>query len=297
MTDPSQLDEEVDALYALRPGEFTTARDALAKRLRGEGRRDDAAAVKALTRPTVAAWAVNQLARGEPDWTQALATAGRRLEEAQAALLEHGDRDAWREATAAQREAIDRLARLAERLVRVERGSLKPALRDQIRETLQAATIDPGAREAVAAGRLTRELRPTGTFGAAAGGRARRKERAGHDAAPSDRAAEAAGVERGARAARRSAERDARSALRRAEKDAAAARNAGERAAQAAARARKAHAAAAAALAEAEQAVRKRAEELDAAERAEQGAAAALAEREASLERARAALDALDDGG
>src|SRR5690606_4481206 len=133
-----------------------------------------------------------------------------------------GDRDAWREAAAAQREAIDRLVGLAERLVREERGSLTPALGDQIRDTLQAAAIDPDAREAVAAGRLSRELRPSGAFGAfgelpaEGGGRRSVGTRTGS-------------AEREAQAARRAAERDARSGLRRAEKDAATARGAAER--------------------------------------------------------------------
>jgi hypothetical protein len=52
-----------DDLYALPPGEFTRARDERAKGLRKEGRRDEADEVKALRKPTVAAWALNQLAR------------------------------------------------------------------------------------------------------------------------------------------------------------------------------------------------------------------------------------------
>ena len=46
-----------DDLYALPPGDFTRARDERAKALRKEGRREEADAVKALRKPTVAAWA------------------------------------------------------------------------------------------------------------------------------------------------------------------------------------------------------------------------------------------------
>jgi hypothetical protein len=159
----SHITEEVDALFELRPGEFVAARDALAKRLRGHGQRADAAEVRALARPTVAAWAVNQLARREPEWTQALATAGQRLERAHQQLLRRGDRDGWRAATSDQRQAIDRLVRLAEQVLREERGSVSVSLRDQVRQTLQAATLDPDARAAVLAGRLTRELRSGGS--------------------------------------------------------------------------------------------------------------------------------------
>jgi hypothetical protein len=203
----SQIERDTDALYELRPGEFVAARDALAKRLRAEGRRAEADAVKGLPRPTVAAWAVNQLARREPEWTRALATAGQRLEEAQTALIEQGDRTAWREATAAQRESIERLARMAERLLRDERGAVSPALRDAIRETLQAATIDPEARAAVSAGRLDRELRASGLLGADAS--ARRTERRGVPAEEDDGAATGRSG-RGATAPPKTARSDAR---------------------------------------------------------------------------------------
>ncbi|HXS45756.1 MAG TPA: hypothetical protein VN751_14105, partial [Solirubrobacteraceae bacterium] len=59
-------DDAVDRLYGLAPGEFVPERDALAKALRADGRRDEAAAVKALAKPTVAAWAVNQAVRSQP---------------------------------------------------------------------------------------------------------------------------------------------------------------------------------------------------------------------------------------
>ncbi len=171
MAHSSQIEDEVDALYDLRPGEFVAARDALARQVRRGGDRAQADRIKALPRPSAAAWAVNQLARREPEWTQALTTAGRRMAEAHTALLEDGDREGWRRASAEAREAIDRLVRLAEGLLREERGSVSNQLREQVRETLQAAATDPAARELVATGRLTRELRPPGGLPNLAGGR------------------------------------------------------------------------------------------------------------------------------
>src|SRR4051794_35497767 len=56
---PTMVDE-ADELYGLPDAEFTAARDALAKRLRAEKRREDADAVKALRRPSVAAAAINR---------------------------------------------------------------------------------------------------------------------------------------------------------------------------------------------------------------------------------------------
>src|SRR5438128_1632089 len=57
------LDAQIDALYGLSLGEFTAERDALARRLRKEGDREGADAVKRLAKPSAAAWLVNQLAR------------------------------------------------------------------------------------------------------------------------------------------------------------------------------------------------------------------------------------------
>src|SRR5206468_5728848 len=64
---PTDLDTRVDALFALDPSEFIAARDRDAKELRAAGRGDDAAFVKALRKPTVAAWALNQVVRTQPD--------------------------------------------------------------------------------------------------------------------------------------------------------------------------------------------------------------------------------------
>src|SRR5262245_1771567 len=55
-TVPSDLADDVDALYKLPLAEFTAARNALAKRAGADG-----ANIKALEKPTAPAWAVNQL--------------------------------------------------------------------------------------------------------------------------------------------------------------------------------------------------------------------------------------------
>lgn len=77
----------VDELFALAPEGFTAARDALARRLRSEGDREAATAVKALRRPTAAAWALNQVVRQHRDEVEALVHAGEALAEAQQEAL------------------------------------------------------------------------------------------------------------------------------------------------------------------------------------------------------------------
>jgi len=142
--------DEADDLYGLPLGEFTAARDALAKRLRGEKRREDADFVKALKRPSVAAGAINLAVRehGADD----LLAAGEELRSAHGALLDgSGDADAVRAATSREREAVRDFARLA-----LGDGA-SGATEEKVRATLHAAAVDDEVRELLEAGRLERE--------------------------------------------------------------------------------------------------------------------------------------------
>ena len=142
--------DEADELYGLPDDEFTAARDALAKRLRGEKRREEADEVKALRRPNVAAGAINRAVRehGADD----LLAAGEALREAHEALLSgDGDAAAVREATAREREAVRDFARLA-------LGEDATASTDEkVRATLHAASVDDDVRALLEAGRLERD--------------------------------------------------------------------------------------------------------------------------------------------
>ncbi|HYM57352.1 MAG TPA: hypothetical protein VES79_05260, partial [Solirubrobacteraceae bacterium] len=161
--------EDADALYGLALDEFTGARDALAKRLRSEKRRDEADAVRALRKPSLAAWAINQSVRGHPDETRALLDAGAALREAHEALLRGGDADAVRAASEHERDAIRRLTGLA----REELGPrASEATAEKIRSTLRAASVDEGVRERVAQGRLEREAEGAATGWPPAAGKA-----------------------------------------------------------------------------------------------------------------------------
>src|SRR4051812_23137763 len=75
-------DERVARLYGLPLDRFTAERNALAAELSSDGDRDAAAAVKALRKPSAAAWAANQLVRAEPDLVEALLGAGGELRQA-----------------------------------------------------------------------------------------------------------------------------------------------------------------------------------------------------------------------
>src|SRR4051812_28617732 len=61
------VDDRADALFAVPLEDFVAERTALARALRAEGDRPAATAVGKLRKPTPAAWALNRLARSDPD--------------------------------------------------------------------------------------------------------------------------------------------------------------------------------------------------------------------------------------
>jgi hypothetical protein len=222
------IEQAMRELYALPPGDFTSARDARVKELRADGDRDAAAAVKALRRPTVAAWALNQLARSRAEDVERLLDAGVRLRSAQEELLGGGDRAAFQEAATAERDLVADLTADATTLAS-EAGERSGGLREKVAETLHAAALDEETAEELRAGRLTREREAIGGFGAAGGGPAppsaakKEKKTPRPSAKRSDRESES----RQRLAAAKTDEQQARRELEAAEK---AVRNAQERA-------------------------------------------------------------------
>jgi len=159
-------DDAIDRLYGLALEEFIPARDALSRELRDAGRRGEATAVKGLSKPTVAAWAVNQAVRSQPPAARELWEAGDALAAAQQAVLSgKGSGADLREAAERERTAVDPLVEAARGLLTSSGGDLSETTIDRVRSTLHAAAIDPDARDEVAAGRASRERAPRGVFG------------------------------------------------------------------------------------------------------------------------------------
>jgi len=154
---------DADELYGLPLEQFIPERTALAKELRAAGERDEAAAVAALRKPTVAAWAVNQLVRSQRKAVAALLAAGDELRKAQDELLAgRGDARALRSANERERTARERVVETARGLLTAEGEELSAAVLERVDETLHAAALDDAAREQVRGGRLERELRHAG---------------------------------------------------------------------------------------------------------------------------------------
>src|SRR4051812_50173322 len=103
------LPEAAISLFRVPPDRFVAERDALVKELRSVDRDDDAAAVKALRKPTATVWALNQLADRDPDALSALFDTGRALRAAQSEAIAGGTSGALVEAGAAPRPAGVRL--------------------------------------------------------------------------------------------------------------------------------------------------------------------------------------------
>ena len=154
---------DADDLYGLPFDQFVSERTALAKALRKSGERERASEVAALRKPSIAAWAVNQLVRTQHDAIADLYAAGDGLRDAQADLLAgRGDGRTLRAAGDAERAAVRGLVETARGLLSSDGHELSETVVERVADTLHAAALDEGAREQVREGRLERELRHVG---------------------------------------------------------------------------------------------------------------------------------------
>jgi hypothetical protein len=162
-----ELDAALDALYGASPEEFVPERQRLAKELKSEGRVADAGQLTKVRKPTVAAWALNRLARDQRRDIDLLLDSGHRMRAAQAGVLRGDARETFEQAQRTEREAIARLVAEAEWLL-AERGGASAAVREQIAASLHAAAVSEAGRELLAAGRFSQPITLEG-FDALAG--------------------------------------------------------------------------------------------------------------------------------
>jgi hypothetical protein len=218
-----ELDQQIDSLFGMLPDQFIPERDALAKQLRAAGDREAADRVKGLRKPTVPAWALNQLARQDPRGVTDVVELGARLRDAQRRAISGGDAGPLREASEARRALVARLGRVAAEILQGT-GTASAPHEEEITSTLEAAAADELAGERLRAGRLERPLRPPSSFGEGGlrvveGGRRSKaaeatEERERADARAHERAEEARTVERELRAAQSTARRTGESVER-----------------------------------------------------------------------------------
>lgn len=151
------MERELDSLYQVPLGEFTAARDELAKRLRDEGEREQAEEVKKLRKPTASVWLVNRLSRERELDVQRLAKAGEALGKAQAGGFSSED---FATARDEEQRSLERLHQAARELAEQE-GVGAPSV-ERATQTLRAASLTDEGRKLLKQGRLSEELQPPG---------------------------------------------------------------------------------------------------------------------------------------
>lgn len=156
MTDqPDDLLSIADELYGLPLAEFTPARDARAKELKGT---DLAKPVKALKKPSLAAWVVNLLVRRDTGQVDQVLAVGEALRAAQESM----SGEELRALTRQRRQLTAAVTTQARRTAREEGTKVTDAVADQVEATLTAAMVDPDCAKAVRSGLLVAALATTG---------------------------------------------------------------------------------------------------------------------------------------
>lgn len=145
-------------LYAGEPGGFVERRTALVKEARAAKDRDAAKEIGALRKPSLSAWAVNQVVRADRALVARLRDLGARMRHAQSTL--DGKTLAG---LRTERDAVLKdLAKAAERSASGHGQALSEAVQGEIRDTAVAAFADAGAEEVAWSGSLTRALQYSG---------------------------------------------------------------------------------------------------------------------------------------
>ncbi len=243
---------DVDDLFSLPVDQFVAARDDLVRRLKAAGHAEQARAVTALRRPTLAAWAVNQVVRADADTWEALVAAGRTVQKAQRRALS-GVRDSGlRDASIVRRGLVEALADHAARVLD-EAGARAESHLDDVVATFEAASADPDAATTIGTGRLSAPVHVTTDFSGTSALLALSLPTGADDPSDAD-AADGEAVDPAAAEARREAMRVLEAARSRAAATAGAAATAREDAATATARADEARSIAATAREAAERA-------------------------------------------
>lgn len=151
-------------LYGLGLAEFTAERDARARQARESGDRELAAQIKALRRPTLAAWLANQLVRAHPEDVGPLLALGAALR----AATEQLDGQELRDLSVQQRRVVAALVAQARALAHAAGQRVSVDAERGLEDTLLAVLADPAAADAFAAGQLTAGVSPSGFPGTVA---------------------------------------------------------------------------------------------------------------------------------
>lgn len=180
-------DPGLDRVFGAPLEDFVSERNALAKELSADGNDAEAAEVKALKKPSVSAWALNQGVRADRKAANALLAAAQALEAAQDEALQ-GDAAGLRKAQEEQQRTVDAMLDVVEEAA--SGRELSPAMLDRVRETLRAIPGDEELRAEFEEGRVTRDRRAVGFTGGIADVASRPARKKAGKSAPRKREAE-----------------------------------------------------------------------------------------------------------
>jgi hypothetical protein len=152
-------------LWRATPDEFVEVRNRVAKKLKTEGKTAEADAVKGLKKPSLALWAVNQLAVTKPTVVEDLVALGAQLEAATADALKGEGPGAMRELDRQRRHAVGDAADAAVALAETAGHPLSAGMVARVTSTLDNASLAASSRELLGAGRLPAELDSPGFEG------------------------------------------------------------------------------------------------------------------------------------
>jgi len=156
-----KLSEELDELFQLPLADFTGVRNEIAARMKKSGNANEAAAVKSLLKPTVSAWAVNQLYWNSRDEFDDLIDAGQRVRKFQTSGFS-GKINEMRQAMDARGKALNRLSDIAATLLSEAGNSPTPDMLRRIATTLEALSSFASLDDGPTLGRLTQDVDPPG---------------------------------------------------------------------------------------------------------------------------------------
>jgi hypothetical protein len=151
--DGTDLEAELDAVFAATPETFTVARDALVKKLKAEKRKGDAATVAAFRRPTAILWGMNQVARADGAPIAELRRLGQVALHAQEQLLSGGSPADVLAAVEQRRAMVSALVNSVVTFL-TEQGVTADALAPQLRSVFEMVSVNTAAGAALQRGRL-----------------------------------------------------------------------------------------------------------------------------------------------
>lgn len=151
----SEYPKEAEALLSSAPDDFVSERNRLARELRADGRKVEAAAVAALRKPASVVLAANRAARSRPQVAKDAARAAKQVKKTLGLDAE-------------ARKALGDSLRLLEEVAVAFLGTPSEVTRRRLRDLFQNVVADDDALAALVRGVLTEEPEPAG-FAAYAG--------------------------------------------------------------------------------------------------------------------------------